>query len=296
MMDGRARRRPPRPVPLAFALTCFALAFVGLHPTSADAQTGGGSDALVATGEKLYLTGCSSCHGVDGNGVRILTPADGIGDEKIGPASGPGELRGPSLQNAGAAAAYYYLSTGRMPLANPGDQPRRKEPAYTDAEIDALVKYVATLGSGPGLPDTEVAGADLAKGGEVFRANCQACHSAFGSGGALSYGRAAPNLHSATPLQIGAAARVGPGQMPVFGPDTISGDELDDLAAYIEFLRSPPNEGGLQIGRNGPVPEGFVIWLFGIGSLLLVVTWIGGRSPITTARPDDTDPVDREET
>ena len=292
MMGRASQRLTPRPIPLAFALTCFALAFVGLHPLSADAQTAGTSDALVSTGEKLYLTGCSSCHGVDGKGVRIIDPGDGISGEVTGDASGPGQLRGLSLQNAGAAAAYYYLSTGRMPLANPGDQPRRKEPAYTSDQIDALVAYVATLGSGPALPDTEIAGADVAKGGEVFRANCQACHSAFGSGGALSYGRAAPNLHSAEPGQIGAAVRVGPGQMPVFGPDTISSDELDDLAAYIEFLRSPPNEGGLQIGRNGPVPEGFVIWLFGIGSLLLVVTWIGGRSPISTARPDDTDPVE----
>ena len=121
----------------------------------------------------------------------------------------------------------------------------------------------------------------------VFRANCQACHSAFGSGGALSYGRAAPNLHSADPTEVGAAVRAGPGQMPVFGADTIDDGALDDLAAYVELLRSPPNEGGLQIGRNGPVPEGFVIWLFGIGGLLLVATWIGGRSPIAEARAGD---------
>ena len=76
---------------------------------------------------------------------------------------------------------------------------------------------------------------------------------------------------------MGAAVRAGPGQMPVFGPDAIDPEELDDLAAYVQFLRTPENIGGLQIGRNGPVPEGFVVWLFGIGGLLLVVAWIGRR-------------------
>lgn len=277
----------PRPVPLALALTCFALALVGSPPASAG-QT---ADALLAEGEELYLTGCSSCHGVDGEGVRIADPSDGIRAEVIDTGDGEGQLRGPSLRNAGAAAAYYYLATGRMPLSNHDDQPVRKPPAYSPEQIDALVAYVDTLGDGPDVPDVSIEGADVAEGGVVFRANCQACHSAFGSGGALSYGRSAPNLHSSEPTEVGAAVRAGPGQMPVFGPEAISDEGLDDLAAYVDLLRSPPNEGGLQIGRNGPVPEGFVIWLFGVGGLLLVTTWIGGRSPIRAARPDDTEPT-----
>lgn len=278
--------RSPRPVPLVLALTCFALALVGARP----AQAAGEVDPLLLAGEALYLTGCSSCHGVDGGGVRVVDTGSGLAEEIVSDASGPGELRGPSLRRAGEAGAYYYLSTGRMPLGNPDDQPRRKEPAYDTAEIAALVAYVATLGDGPELPEVTIDEADLAEGGVVFRANCQACHSAFGSGGALSYGRAAPNLHSSDPLEVGAAVRAGPGQMPVFGREAISDESLDDLAAYVDLLRTPPSEGGLQIGRNGPVPEGFVIWLFGVGGLLLVAAWIGGRSPIRTARADDTPP------
>ncbi len=287
-------RRTPRPLPLVVALTCFALALVGAGagPASAVGSVPSGVDPLVAAGEQLYTTGCSSCHGVDGGGVRLTETAAGVGSEVVDGGEGAGELRGPSLRDAGAAGAYYYLSTGRMPLANPNDQPRRKDPAYTPQEIDALVAYVASLGDGPELPEIDLDDADVAEGGVIFRGSCQACHSAFGSGGALSYGRSAPNLHSSDPLEVGAAMRAGPGQMPVFGPDIIAEEGLDDVAAYVEFLRAPPIEGGLQIGRNGPVPEGFVIWLFGIGSLLLVVTWIGGRSPIRTARPDDTEPVE----
>jgi ubiquinol-cytochrome c reductase cytochrome c subunit len=221
-------------------------------------------DALLAEGRELYETGCSSCHGPDGRGV-------------VAP---DGSTRGPSLENAGEASAYYYLSTGRMPLANSEEQPQRKEPAYDDEEIAALVAFVGTLGEGPAIPDVDTADADLAAGGEVFRANCQACHSASGSGGALSYGRAAPRLSDATPTEVGAAVRIGPGQMPVFGPETISDDELDDLAAYVEYLRSPEDPGGIPIGRTGPIPEGFVAWIIGVPALLALVAWIGTRMPL----------------
>lgn len=251
-----------RPVPLVLALTCFA---VGL--TSANAAGASGAQApLIETGEQLYLTGCSSCHGATGGGVRI-----------------DGELRGPSLAEAGEAAAYYYLSTGRMPLGNADDQPRRKEPAYSPEQIEALVAYVGSLGDRPVLPDVDIQGADVAEGGVIYRAKCQACHSAFGSGGALSYGRAAPNLHAVEPAEVGAAVRIGPGQMPVFGEESLDDEQLDDVAAYVDYLRDPVNEGGLQVGRNGPVPEGFVAWLFGIGGALLIVAWIGGRDPRRTA-------------
>jgi ubiquinol-cytochrome c reductase cytochrome c subunit len=221
-------------------------------------------DALLAAGREQYETGCSSCHGPDGRGV-------------VAP---DGSARGPSLENSGEAAAYYYLSTGRMPLANSEEQPQRKEPAYDEDEIAALVAYVGSLGDGPAVPDVDTSEADLAQGGVLYRANCQACHSASGSGGALSYGRAAPGLADATPTQVGAAVRVGPGQMPVFGPETISAEELNDLAAYVEYLRSPDDPGGLPIGRTGPIPEGFVAWLIGMVALLALVAWIGTRLPI----------------
>jgi ubiquinol-cytochrome c reductase cytochrome c subunit len=228
------------------------------------AQEGEPDDELLAVGRELYLTGCSSCHGPNGEGV-----------------AGPdGDVRGPSLQDAGEAGAYYYLSTGRMPLANPEEEPVRKPPAYSPDAIDALVAYVASLGDGPELPAIDVEDADLANGGAIFRANCQACHSASGSGGALSYGRAAPRLSDATPEQAGAAVRIGPGQMPVFGPDIITDKELADLAAYVEYLRDPDDPGGVPIGRTGPIPEGFVAWLVGVPALLALVAWIGTRSPI----------------
>jgi quinol---cytochrome-c reductase cytochrome c subunit len=261
-----ARRRIPRPV-LAVAaclgLTLGVTVALGAVQRPADAQ----SD-LVAQGRELYRTGCISCHGTDGAGVK-----------------GPeGDVRGPSILHAGEAGAYYQLSTGRMPLANSSDDPVRKPPAYSPGEIRALVAYVASLGDGPPLPDVHV-GADVAAGGELFRANCQACHSAAGAGGALSYGRAAPALHSATPEQIAAAVRSGPGQMPVFGETEIDQHQLDQLTTYVRYLREPEDPGGFPIGRIGPIPEGFVAWSVGVVALLGLVFWIGTRSPIR--RRDD---------
>ena len=259
---------------VAAPLVATALA-TPLAVAAAPSQEGDGGQ--LAEGRELYLTGCSSCHGPDGEGVDA-----------------PSGERGPSLVDAGEAGAYYYLSTGRMPLASSEEQPVRKDPAYTPEQIDALVAYIASLGRGPRLPDVDVRQGDLAAGGEIFRANCQACHSASGSGGALSYGRAAPRLSDATPTQLGAAVRSGPGKMPVFGPETITDKQLDDLARYVEYLQNPSDPGGIPIGRTGPIPEGFVAWLIAIPALLGLVAWIGTRSPIrrparaaTAAEGDD---------
>jgi len=262
-----ARRQSLAILAFVFAATAVWLATIGGR---AAAQTSGSQD-LVEQGRELYDTGCVSCHGPDGKGV---TTADG-------------EVRGPSLESAGAAGAYYQLSTGRMPLNDPHDEPTRKRPAYNDEQIDALVAYVASLGNGPPLPQIDVAGADVAAGGELFRANCAPCHSAAGAGGALSYGAAAPPLSHAEPLQVAAAVRSGPGQMPVFGPDVFDDQELRDLAAYVQYLRHPRDPGGVPIGRTGPVPEGFVAWFFGMGALVALVAWIGTRSPLRHRRSSE---------
>ena len=245
----------------ALVATSLALAAAAVLTIWLSRPAAGQSDAP-ARGRDLYVTGCSSCHGSNGEGVTTS-------DDRH---------RGPSLQNAGEAAAYYELSTGRMPLSNSGEQPKRKRAAYNDEDIAALTAYVGSLGKGPKLPQIDLAHADLASGGELFRANCAPCHSASGAGGALSYGRAAPSLGAATPEQVGAAVRSGPSEMPTFGDDVLTPSQLDNVAAYVQYLRAPEDPGGLPIGRIGPVPEGFVAWFFGAGALLLIVFWIGTRS------------------
>lgn len=207
---------------------------------------------VVAAGRALYEVGCVSCH-----------LAGGVGGD-----------RGPTIVDAGAASAHFFLTSGRMPQATEG-QAERKEPAYAPAQIEALVAYVASLGDGPAIPDVDLAAADLAEGGELYRLNCAACHQAAGAGGALSYGRNAPSLVPSTPVQLVEAMLVGPGQMPVF--ERLDADQRDAIARYVVALQRVEDPGGLSLGRVGPIPEGFVAIVVGAGATLLAAAWIGGR-------------------
>ncbi|MDZ7733611.1 MAG: c-type cytochrome [Acidimicrobiia bacterium] len=186
------------------------------------------------TGEELFDTSCMSCHGPEGEGTSIA----------------------PNIQDVGELGADFMLRTGRMPLAQPGPQAPIKEPAYTDAEIERLVEYVGSLGDGPPIPDVDTDDADLVRGGELYRANCQPCHNASGIGGALSYGAHAPALTSVEPTQVVEAMRFGPGQMPVFGDDIFDEQEANDIAAYVEYLHSPEDPGGFGLGHLGPHGRG----------------------------------------
>jgi ubiquinol-cytochrome c reductase cytochrome c subunit len=250
---------------LAVVLATLAATAAGVARASSDARDGKSSsppaaqaaDEDLEEARRLFLLGCASCHGERGQGTDVA----------------------PSLEQAGAASAYYYLATGRMPMADYEQQPRRKDVAYSERQIDLLVAFVARLGDGPPLPHVDPAGGDLAEGGVLYRLNCAPCHAAAGIGGALSYGRAAPSVHDASPLVVGAAVRAGPGQMPVFGPEVLDTEELDAVVRYVRYLRDPARPGGAALGGAGPVPEGFVAWVFGVGALLLATFWIGSRLP-----------------
>lgn len=207
---------------------------------------------VIDAGEALYDVGCVSCH----------LPG-GVGGD-----------RGPTIVDAGAASAHFYLTTGRMPLATEG-QADRKPPAYRPDQIEALVAYVASLGDGPEIPHVDLDAADLSEGGELYRTGCAACHQAAGAGGALSYGTNAPSLMSSTPVQVVEAMIIGPGQMPVF--ERLSGEERDSIARYVLALQEIEDPGGLSLGRVGPIPEGFVALIIGTGATLLAALWIGRR-------------------
>jgi ubiquinol-cytochrome c reductase cytochrome c subunit len=250
------------------ALVVGLSALGGLHAVGAqsdgDAPRLADDPELVAAGEDLFVLGCSSCHGVGG---------EGTGD-------------GPDIRNAGEAAADFQLRTGRMPAANLDVPQQEKPPQYDDEEIQALVAYVGSLGDGPLIPDVDPARGDLAEGGELYRANCAACHNASGVGGALSYGDEAPGVRDVEPTQVGEAMRTGPGRMPVFSPETFSPEEVDAIARHIEHLSEPDRRGGLSLGGIGPVAEGFVAVLFALGSLTLALRWITARTHEPVLAPE----------
>jgi ubiquinol-cytochrome c reductase cytochrome c subunit len=239
--------------------TVGATATNQLARSSVDAAAIMNDPASIDAGKRLFATGCATCHGLN---------AQGNSD-------------GPTLIGVGAASVHFQVSSGRMPMAAPGAQVMRKAPQYTEEQTLQLAAYVASLSPGPEIPTAAQlnwAGADLAKGGELFRANCAQCHSFSGRGGALTEGKYAPTLMLATPQQIYEAMITGPQAMPIFNDQTLTVEEKQAVIAYIEFLKDSPNPGGFELGRYGPVAEGLFLWTVGIGALLLVAIWIGVKA------------------
>ena len=208
--------------------------------------------AQESDGEELFIQSCASCHASDGSGTEF----------------------GPSLENAGEAGADFQLRTGRMPLADPSEQTRRKEPAFSEAQIEELVDYVGSLGGGPQIPSVDPDEGDLVLGQELFVSNCAACHGATANGGAAGVGALAPSLYAANSMDIAEAVITGPGEMPVFDFDQ---DELNAIARYLDYLQNEEAPGGADIGGIGPVPEGFIGWAVGMLTLGLVCYLIGSR-------------------
>jgi ubiquinol-cytochrome c reductase cytochrome c subunit len=259
------RRHPLAPIAvLLVALLTLGVVYAAFAPESS-AGVRAATSTQVEEGKKLFAIGCASCHGLGGEGQ--------IRDD--------GTVIGPSLIGVGAAAVDFQVGTGRMPMAAPGAQAPVKKVAYTEEEIAQLAAYVASLGPGPAIPGEEVldiSQGDVGRGGELFRINCAACHNTTGQGGALTYGKYAPNITGVEPKYIYEALITGPQAMPVFNDDTLSPEEKRDIMAFLASVGEEENPGGLGIGRGGPVPEGLWAWLIGIGGLIGVATWIGTKA------------------
>jgi ubiquinol-cytochrome c reductase cytochrome c subunit len=207
-------------------------------------------------GRTLFQEGCASCHGLNGEGIHG---------------------QGPDLRGAGAAAADFYLSTGRMPLDEPGAEPDRHRPAYSPGEIADLVAFIASLGPGPAIPSLPLEEGNISDGQKLFTQNCAPCHQIAGRGGVVAPAYA-PLLLDATPRQIAEAARIGPYVMPVFGEKQLSDQELASIVRYVQYAKSPENPGGWGLFELGPVPEGMIAWLVGLLALVLVIRLIGERN------------------
>jgi ubiquinol-cytochrome c reductase cytochrome c subunit len=238
----------------------------------AQAQEQKTDEELVAQGRELFLVGCAFCHGQNGEGVLRR---------------GQETALGPSLVGVGAAAVDFQVETGRMPMAQPGQQVPAKEPTYSDEEVAALAAYVASLGPGPAIPDesdystegmsAEERQAAIVRGGQIFLTNCTACHNFQGSGGAMPRGGYAPNLRDTEPKHIYEALLTGPQTMDTFSNGNLPPDAKRDVIAYIESLNESPEYGGFGLGGLGPVPEGLAAWLVGVGSLVGVAIWIAAN-------------------
>ena len=263
-----ARRRSPFAglVVLLLGLLLTGGVYAAFSP--ATAQSGKAAQSTVEKGRALFLVGCASCHGKNGEGIVTKR----------------GTQYGPPLAGVGAAAVDFQVGTGRMPMARPGAQAQKKEVVYTPEEISALAAYVASLGPGPAIPDrasydtSNVDNEAVVRGGQFFRTNCTACHNFAAAGGALPGGKYAPSLHGVTNKHIYEALLTGPQQMPVFSDGVLKPNEKRDIIAYLNSISDQPKYGGTSLGSFGPVSEGTFAWVVGIGACVAFAIWIASSS------------------
>lgn len=248
-------------VVLLLALACTGGLYAAFAPASKAQADETAQSLAIDEGKKLYSVGCASCHGTGGQGTSD----------------------GPSLVGVGSAAVDFQVGTGRMPAQQPGAQVPKKKVIYTQAEIDQLAAYISSLGAGPTVPTKSQYGpdgADIAKGGELFRTNCAQCHNFTGKGGALTHGKFAPDLEGVDPKHIYEAMQTGPQNMPSFPDTTLSEQNKKDIIAYLNAVNGDNTEspGGLELGGLGPVSEGLFAWIFGLGALIAVAVWVAART------------------
>ncbi|MBW0093056.1 c-type cytochrome [Pseudonocardia sp. KRD-184] len=267
---SRFRRRLAGAMALGIGLLSAGALYTVATPQAQVAVAQEADAALVAKGEQLYNeNACITCHGANLQGVND---------------------RGPSLIGVGDAAAYFQVSTGRMPLARQEAQAQRKppRPAFDpdteegQANLDALGAFIQANGGGPARPQAtgeELRGENPARGGELFRLNCASCHNFTGRGGALSSGKYAPTLDPATETVIYTAMLSGPQNMPKFSDRQLTPEEKADIIAYIKSVSGDvANPGGAGLGGIGPVSEGLIAFIVGLAGLIGFALWLGAKS------------------
>nr|WP_036517381.1 cytochrome c [Nocardioides sp. J54] len=289
---GRLSRHRRGPLAGLVVLVLGLLLTGGLYAALAPAQadTDADQEALVQEGRELFLIGCAFCHGQNGEGV--LTQG--------------GSQYGPALTDVGAAAVDFQVGTGRMPMAQPGAQAPRKEVVYTQDEIAALSAYVASLGTGPAIPDADLYDTDkpgdlngdgkqddkdkellVVRGGQIFLANCTACHNFEGSGGAMPRGGFAPKIRGVDSKHIYEAMLTGPQSMDTFSDGNIPPEDKKAVIAYLETLDEAPSYSGFTLGSLGPVSEGIIAWVGGIGVLVGFAVWIAAHTTRSSKKKDE---------
>ena len=218
------------------------------------------TDTQIEEGKKLFAANCASCHGKNAEGTKA----------------------GPSLIGVGAASVDFQVGTGRMPGQASGPQLMKKPVQFTDAQIEELAAYVASLAPGPAVPVAYVSedpkAGNTTRGGELFRINCAMCHNAAGAGGALTEGKFAPSLEGVSGKHIYEAMLTGPQNMPVFNDQNLTPEDKQDIISYLKYVESNPSAGGEELANLGPVAEGLFLWLFVLGGVVVMTIWRGAKS------------------
>ena len=184
---------------------------VAAHDTKFEAQYANMDDAtLNAMGESVFIVQCAPCHGLQ---------ADGMGGKA---ADLHVRLAEQSVKHAVVNGANNNLLGTSMPMPDRnGLMNANTNALVTDAEIDAVSKYVAG-----GLKGTE--------GADVFAGTCAACHGPDGKGLEM----VAPNIAEMSPSMVDMVLRHGKkgaiGAMPAF--TNLTEVQYKALDAYVASL------------------------------------------------------------
>ena len=242
---------------IALGLLITGGAYATVSATTANANADLTSPAVITEGQKLFAANCATCHGQQAQGTA----------------------NGPSLIGVGSAAVDFQVGTGRMPMQMQGPQALAKPVQFTDAQVQALAAYVASLAPGPSIPSaSQLQNGNVSNGGELFRINCAMCHNVAGAGGALTEGKFAPQLKGVTAAHVYEAMLTGPQNMPVFNDLNLTPSDKKDIIAYLNYLEENPSPGGLELSSLGPVSEGLFLWIFGLGAIVALTVWITAKS------------------
>ncbi len=244
-------------------------------PSSDESPAPASRAQLVREGKVLYGVHCSTCHGANLRG-------------------GQGA---PSLLQAGGAAVDFYMTTGRMPLAlraqsdgpdrSPlgaasatGAQAYHVAPLFDARQTAAIDAYVGERADGrTPIPSVRLIPAKLQRGRRIFENNCEACHGAAAQGATAGEQWVALPLDKANLTQIGEAIRIGPGVMPRFTPAELPEGDIDAVATYVRYLaENPQTYGGAVMEYLGPVSEGAVSAIVGVGFLFWVIYFTGTKA------------------
>lgn len=250
------RRRLGAGAALTVALVSMGGAYAAFAPASGAGDTTN-SQQDIAAGKQLYETSCITCHGANLQGVKD---------------------RGVSLIGVGEASVYFQVSTGRMPAVGQSAYQKRKPAQFNELQTKQLAAYVQSVGGGPELPQGSLRDGNIAEGGQLFRLNCASCHGSTFKGAPLSAGKVAPSLNKTTDKQLYTAMLSGPASMPIFGDNQLTPQQKRDIVAYVQNLKASKDPGGHGIDRIGPVSEAIVIWVAGVGALVIAIMWIGAKS------------------
>jgi cytochrome c oxidase cbb3-type subunit 3/ubiquinol-cytochrome c reductase cytochrome c subunit len=178
--------------------------------------------STAAIGKGLYAKYCQLCHAAGGTGYAADNAPSLVSPMFLTAASDAFVARGIRLGRPNTSMAAYGKNRG-----GPLD----------DAQIDAIVAYLRSLGPRAiALPERKVGGS-AARGAKLFERECRSCH-----GSAAQAGKA-PQLHNpeflaaASPAFLRHSILHGrpPTRMPAF-QRRLSSTQVDDLVAWLGSL------------------------------------------------------------